>query len=260
MVAKWKKYSKCELQEFLDKSNSIQGFMSQIGYKSIAGSNAQTAHFIINTYNLDLSQMEINKKDAISQRAKKRQKNIEDYQNLFVKNSTMKRNTIRKVIIKNNLIPYICSFCGNNGEWLNSTIALELDHKNGVNNDNRLENLRWLCPNCHAITDTYCGKNIQHQFEKTENHCDVCGKIISKRAKKCTKCYHESDSFKEKHRKPCPVDRETLKQLIRHNSFLSIGKMYDVSDNAVRHWCVRLDLPNKKKDIDTIPDSIWENL
>ena len=102
MVAKWKKYSKCELQEFLDKSNSIQEFMLQIGYKSTAGSNAQTAHFIINTYNLDLSQMKINKKDAISQRAKKRQKNIEDYQNLFVKNSTVKRNTIRKVIIKNN--------------------------------------------------------------------------------------------------------------------------------------------------------------
>ena len=38
-------------------------------------------------------------------------------------------------------------------------MALELDHINGINNDNRLENLRWLCPNCHAITDTYAGKN-----------------------------------------------------------------------------------------------------
>lgn len=40
-------------------------------------------------------------------------------------------------------------------------MALQLDHINGVFNDHRLENLRFLCPNCHAITETYCGKNIK---------------------------------------------------------------------------------------------------
>ena len=50
-------------------------------------------------------------------------------------------------------------FCGNTGEWLGKVMPLELDHINGKNNDHRIENLRWLCPNCHAITDTYSGRN-----------------------------------------------------------------------------------------------------
>lgn len=44
-------------------------------------------------------------------------------------------------------------------EWLSNPIPLELEHKNGDNLDNRIENLTLLCPNCHALTDTYRGKN-----------------------------------------------------------------------------------------------------
>ena len=78
---------------------------------------------------------------------------------MLAENSTIRRQTVRKYILRNNLIPYKCSFCGNTGEWRGKQISLELDHINGINNDNRLENLRFLCPNCHATTDTYAWKN-----------------------------------------------------------------------------------------------------
>ncbi len=47
-----------------------------------------------------------------------------------------------------------------NAEWLNQPIPLELDHINGDTTDNRIENLRILCPNCHALTETYRGKKL----------------------------------------------------------------------------------------------------
>jgi hypothetical protein len=51
-----------------------------------------------------------------------------------------------------------CEECGIDS-WRGQPITLMLDHINGINNDNRLENLRILCPNCHALTDTWCGRN-----------------------------------------------------------------------------------------------------
>jgi hypothetical protein len=51
-----------------------------------------------------------------------------------------------------------CYRCGLT-EWLGQAIPLELEHVNGDRSDNRLENLTLLCPNCHALTSTYRGKN-----------------------------------------------------------------------------------------------------
>ena len=74
--------------------------------------------------------------------------------------STKKRYAILKsAIIKHNLLDYCCSKCYGKGVWMEEVLTLELDHINGDSCDNRLENLRFLCPNCHSQTPTYKGKN-----------------------------------------------------------------------------------------------------
>ena len=65
--------------------------------------------------------------------------------------------TVRRIIMRER--PYECEMC-HNSEWMNKPIPLEIDHINGLPQDNRRDNIRLLCCNCHATTPTYRSKNI----------------------------------------------------------------------------------------------------
>lgn len=67
-------------------------------------------------------------------------------------------NKVRKKLIEEGYKEYRCERCGLS-EWLGQPISLELHHKDGNRNHNELDNYELLCPNCHAMTDSYRGKN-----------------------------------------------------------------------------------------------------
>jgi 5-methylcytosine-specific restriction endonuclease McrA len=79
----------------------------------------------------------------------------------FAENTAHTGADTRTRIRREGLLPYRCSICGNSGRWNEQELTLEIDHINGDHFDNRLANLRFLCPNCHSQTQTYGGKNAR---------------------------------------------------------------------------------------------------
>lgn len=106
------------------------------------------------------------------------------------------------------------------------------------------------CLDCYIKLDI-----IQRKYYK--NKCIDCGNIVSNNAIRCRSCYAKYLSNLKQYSKP---NRNELKELIRHCSFTEIGKLYGVSDNAVKKWCKNLDLPYRKRDIFYITDIEWEKI
>ena len=79
---------------------------------------------------------------------------------VFVENSDYARHHIKSRILKQKMIEYKCACCGIGPEWNGKPMPLILDHVNGIHNDNRIKNLRFVCSNCDAQLDTYKSRNI----------------------------------------------------------------------------------------------------
>lgn len=86
---------------------------------------------------------------------------------IFIKDSYYtNRARLKTRVVKSNLLPYLCFICGNEGKWKGKKLVLVLDHINGVKLDHRLENLRFVCPNCDSQLPTFKSKNIKYQEKK----------------------------------------------------------------------------------------------
>lgn len=82
---------------------------------------------------------------------------------IFTENSKYPRHSLKARILNDNLIVYVCGICGLGPIWNGKPMPLILDHINGINNDNRLENLRFVCSNCDSQLDTYKSKNRKNR-------------------------------------------------------------------------------------------------
>lgn len=85
------------------------------------------------------------------------------YEDVFKVHDKRENALVRKYLLDFELLEYKCIVCGQTDEWMGKVLTLQLDHINGNSCDNRFDNLRWLCPNCHTQTSTFCGRNIDRK-------------------------------------------------------------------------------------------------
>lgn len=243
MISLMDKYSNEEFIKIVQQSFSYKECLLNLGYNSNSGASTNRLKQKIQQLNIDISHF--TSKIPI----------VRTEDNIFIKDSTASQRTLRFWYTKGNYTSYICSICGQEPIWKEKKLTLILDHINGINNDDRLENLRWVCPNCNAQLDTTNGKNINHG-KHVINYCIDCGKTIGKRSLRCMECERKNRTSTEVK----DVTREELKALIRTTSFVKIGEKFGVSDNAIRKWCDKYHLPRKVSEIKKITEEEWQKI
>ena len=157
-------------------------------------------------------------------------------EDILIENSTY-THPLRKRLIKEGFFEEKCSRCGIT-EWQGSSAPLQLDHINGINNDNRIENLRLLCANCHALTDTFGTKNLKRKVEPKK--CIDCKSEIRQQSTRCKRC---AQILRGKKKSSFPGADVLVDSLNRNRGNMTkTGKEFGVTGNAVKKWIAKYDI------------------
>lgn len=194
---------------------------------------------IIEKYNVDTTHF------SNIEESNKTNKKLEK-EEIFVENSQIQTSKIRNYLFKFNKKEKKCECCGNT-EWMGKQIPLQVHHINGDNTDNRIENLQILCPNCHAQTDTYCGKNKKHKHtgDKDCGFCKMCGKPLTNGQKVyCSIDCRSLDRIKNNF-----TEEELVNSFRTLGSFESVGRHFGITGKSIVKWLKKFGLPTKKKEL-----------
>lgn len=254
-------------QEYRDAAKNSFSFAGMCRYLGLGafGANYRRLHKAIDEYGIDVSHftgqgwnvgMIFNPMD-------KKKKSLDE---ILIENSDYDNtNTLKNRLFNEGVKEERCEKCGLT-EWNGEPIPLQLHHINGNRRDNRLENLQILCPNCHAQTDNFCGKNVDkpkrrslnkiERYEKVKEaygeefaiktfgiieqkknkpkqkkFCPVCGKELKK--SEYTYCSLECS---HKSTKKLPEDSIIINHIKDGLTNQEIGDIYGVTEACVRKW------------------------
>lgn len=166
------------------KSNqTIAGILKQLNLQ-LTGGNYNHCWHRINKLNIPINHFHLNRQGW--SKGKLLYSYIDENKDkIFCANSFYRHpSKLKKYLIEFNILEYKCEACGNTGIWMNKPLILEIDHINGIPNDNRLENLRILCLNCHSQTPTFRRNNKQ----KPESKVCLCGEKLTDAKRNCFIC------------------------------------------------------------------------
>lgn len=152
-MKKWEQFSINEIEQFVRESKSYTQLAIKCGYNP---NFLDGIRQMIEELNLDVSHFKGQGWLNGETYASTRYVPFEEY----IKGKHVQTNKVRQKLLKEGIKKHICEGCLNT-TWNGQPIPLEVHHKDGDKTKNDLENLQLLCPNCHALTDTYRGKNTK---------------------------------------------------------------------------------------------------
>lgn len=233
------KFNEDELRQAIADSKSWTEALRRLGYCPSGGNPATLKKYValwgISTEHFDPYA-------GVMARIRRKARPLRE---VLVNGSTYSRSNLKRRLYEEGLKHPECELCGQNEHWRGRHMSMILDHINGVRNDNRLENLRIVCPNCAATFETHCGR--AKISPPPLRNCDRCGQMFRAKHRTQRFCsrYCGMRRVPGERRRGVPraatrkVERPPSEQLlaeIEATSYLAVGRNYGVSDNAVRKW------------------------
>lgn len=251
-----------DYRDAASKSFSIAGMCRELGLGAF-GANYRRINKAIKEYNIDTSHF-TGKGWNVGYIFDPNRGIKKDLSEVLVENSEYDNtSSLKSRLLNEGLKEYKCERCGRT-EWEGEPIPLQLHHINGVRSDNRIENLQLLCPNCHALTDNYCGRNTNHirsltpeerrdrikkvygDYERVikerlskkvtksaeKKYCPICGNEITK-DKRSTYCSYECA---HKAQRKLPEDNILCNLIEEGKTNLEISNICGVTEACIRKW------------------------
>lgn len=233
------RYDEKEAREAVADSRSYSETLRKLGIRPAGGN-----HAVLKKYLHEVWQIPTDHFDAGAYIRRGPSVKATPLDEVLVQGSSYSRSKLKQRLFSEGLKVRRCEQCGQDEHWQGRSMSLILDHINGVPDDNRLENLQIVCPNCAATLDTHCGR--KNRREPEIRSCKRCGKQFEAKYRSHRYCSHSCGCRWDRSRlrgRPNPVLRrvsrppyEQLLAEIETTSYVAVGRKYGVSDNAVRKW------------------------
>lgn len=206
-----------EFQRLLDKSHSVSEMLRSLHLNDRSG-NHRTVLKRLEEEAFDLNRFRENRKLDDATRGKRvgaiRAVPLDE---ILARNSTYAGSKLKHRLLREEVLENRCNICRLLPKWNGKPLSLQLDHINGISNDNRLENLQIVCPNCHTQTETYAGRRLRRK-----------------------RVYEASEQRRQRYIAQRKVavrpSKRVLAAQIKNLGYCGTGRLYGVTDNAIRKW------------------------
>jgi transposase-like protein len=233
------RYTEEEARQAVADSKSYSETLRQLGMRPAGGNHALLKKYVDEVWEISTEHF-----DPAAAAVRNLHRSAKPLAEILVEGSTYSRNKLKQRLFEAGLKRRSCEMCGQDESWRGRRMALILDHVNGTPDDNRLENLRIVCPNCAATLETHCGR--KNRMRAPIRACKRCGRefVVKYRShrycsRSCGVRWDRSVLRGKPHMDQRRAERPPYAQLLEEidsSGFVAVGCKYGVSDNAVRKW------------------------